>query len=238
MLSPADLLPGDLMFGPIHGAAGNLIVGPGQIALAPWKNQLTWRTWWKIRHVAVVVAGSTPDSVFPLGGSAMGFASGGGPRIVQAMPSRAEEVELGSDHWTPEYVYIRPRYAPGQAARVAVEAQDMARARIPYNWLDYLAIAQHRMHLPSPLLDRYVGAMDGHGYPARAICSQLADAALTMAGFHPFDDGRKPGDVTPADLYLRLLELDPALVIKPGVLLASTSANGGGLHPSTRRALL
>ena len=33
------------------------------------------------------------------------------------------------------------------------------------------------------------------------ICSQLVDEAYARAGVQLFDDGRLPGDVTPADLY-------------------------------------
>jgi hypothetical protein len=32
------------------------------------------------------------------------------------------------------------------------------------------------------------------------ICSQLVDRCYDIAGVHLFDDGRKPGDVSPGDL--------------------------------------
>ena len=32
------------------------------------------------------------------------------------------------------------------------------------------------------------------------ICSQLVDQCYLEAGIHLYDDGRDPGDVTPADL--------------------------------------
>lgn len=223
-----DLRPGDLAFGPIHGGAG-AVVAAGQIAVAPWKHQLTWKTWWRVRHVGVITkAASEAFAAVEWADQRRVSVHGIGPMMVQAMPGGAETIELGPEHWTGEWTFIRPQYAalsvgsiaqPGQsqADAVALAARLMAERKIPYNWLDYQAIVNHRLHLPGPWLDGYVSAVDKGGVPIRAICSQLADAALTEAGFHPFDDGRRPGDVVPAELYLRLLELGPELIIRPGV---------------------
>lgn len=63
-----------------------------------------------------------------------------------------------------------------------------------YSAADYFAIAAHRLHLPLPGLRDYVAA-SGH-----AICSQLADRAAALGGWHLFRDGRWEGYVTPADL--------------------------------------
>lgn len=65
----------------------------------------------------------------------------------------------------------------------------------PYSFLDYLALAAVRFHLPSKWLRARV-QNSGH-----LICSQLADLAASRAGWHLFDDGRLPQDVTPGDLY-------------------------------------
>ena len=65
-----------------------------------------------------------------------------------------------------------------------------------YSWIDYFAVAAKHFHMLSLTrdLDRQVDASK------RMICSQLVDAAYLNAGVHLFDDGRRPGDVTPADL--------------------------------------
>jgi hypothetical protein len=70
----------------------------------------------------------------------------------------------------------------------------------PYGFLDYLALALTRFHLPSKWLRRRV-ADSGH-----MICSQLVDQVYARAGIHLFDDGRLSQDVTPGDLANLLLE--------------------------------
>jgi hypothetical protein len=54
-------------------------------------------------HVAVVTQAYGQNPMRPLSA----------PRIVQAMPSGAEEIEIGAEHWTKDYVYIRPEYSEG-----------------------------------------------------------------------------------------------------------------------------
>lgn len=225
-----DLRPGDLYFGPIGGGAGGLI-GAGQLLVAPWKHQLTWRTWWKIRHCGIVVRAADPN--FELGPLFDGhhMVGGHGPMIAQAEPRGMETREIGTKHWTPEYVYLRPQYRPGQASEVASLAADMARARIPYAFEDYAAIAAHRIHLPVPHLDRFIAAVGPGGLPKRAICSQAVDAVLTVSGGltpegHVFDDGRLSQDVVPSEIYLRLLELTPELIIRPGKPDVAPGARG------------
>jgi hypothetical protein len=198
-----DLRPGDLMFGPIGGAVGESI-GACQTVIAPWKSLLTWKTWWRLRHAAIVT------------GQSDGYVT-----IGQAMPSGFEVVPLRPDQWNPDYVFIRPRYAEGQAQAVAETAGEMARRGIGYSFADYAAIAAHRLHVPAPHLDRFIGQADADGYPLRSICSQAVDFALTRSGGldghgHVFDDGRLSQDVVPAELYVRLLQLDPVNVIRPG----------------------
>lgn len=106
--------------------------------------------------------------------------------IVEAEPGGAQ---LGPLHyedvlWLP----CPPQYgtAVADAARTLVGT--------PYSWLDYLALAAVRLHLPSRRLRRYVAAT-GH-----QICSQLADTAAKRGGWVLFADGRPSQDVTPGDL--------------------------------------
>ncbi|KWT57643.1 hypothetical protein ADL21_33665 [Streptomyces albus subsp. albus] len=71
---------------------------------------------------------------------------------------------------------------------------------VPYSFLDYLAIAVHRLRIPFPGLRRYVAAT-GH-----MICSQLVDQSYHDAGIPLFSDGRWPGYVTPGALFQRLAD--------------------------------
>jgi hypothetical protein len=89
--------------------------------------------------------------------------------------------------------YVSPPLTGGQRTLIAETAASLRGT--PYSFLDYLAIAAHRLRLPVPGLRRYVAAT-GH-----LICSQLADEAYRRAGVHLFADGRWPGYVTPADLW-------------------------------------
>ena len=63
---------------------------------------------------------------------------------------------------------------------------------IGYSFLDYDALAAHRLHIPAPGLQAYI-ASTGH-----MICSQLVDQCRLDLGSHLFADGRWPGYVTPA----------------------------------------
>lgn len=65
---------------------------------------------------------------------------------------------------------------------------------IPYNYLDYVAIALEHFDIRPKMVTNRVRRQD------RLICSQLVDFVYNMAGIHLFKDGRLPQDVTPADL--------------------------------------
>lgn len=218
-----DLRPGDIMCGPIDGFIPGVIpVAAGQLATAPLRHVLTWRTWWGYRHSATVTkAAVAPDD------GLWGISEW--PLIGQAMPRGFEEVPLHPDQWNDRYLFIRPAYQPGQADEVARHAQQMARRRVRYGWADYAAIPAHRWHIPVPHLDAFISATDADGYPRRAICSQAVDAQLALAGFHLFTDGRLFGDVTPAGLYLRLLELVPEALLPPGGNIVRRPVEFGGV---------
>jgi hypothetical protein len=65
---------------------------------------------------------------------------------------------------------------------------------VPYSFLDYGALAAHRLHIPVPGLRGYI-ADTGH-----QICSQLCDTAYSDQGCHLFA-GAWPGYVTPLGLW-------------------------------------
>lgn len=75
---------------------------------------------------------------------------------------------------------------------------------IGYSFADYGALAARRLRIPAPHLRRFIAAT-GH-----QICSQLADDFYLRLGGHCFTDGRWAGDVTPAGLFNRDLQLRAA----------------------------
>jgi len=113
-----------------------------------------------------------------------------GPEIIEAMPGGALLSPL-SRYDGLEPVYLR---CP-EDKRQAVAAAALELRGTPYSVADYAALALHRAHIPTPLLKRYIRS-SGH-----LICSQLADRAADISGWHLFTDGRWEGDVTPADLF-------------------------------------
>lgn len=211
MITQADLRPGDLFFGPIGGIVpGMFPVGAGQLLLADRKARLSWRRWRKIRHCGVVVQSGDSDPM---------YAEPYGPRLVQAMPRGAEEIELTAKHWTPEYVYIRPDYVASglphgptvQHYREQVVRAARGYVGTPYNFLTYGALAARKFGfmLTDHVLRSWISTR------ADMMCSQLVDQLLADAGFHVFDDGRLPQDVVPAELYRQLMML-PGQWLVPG----------------------
>jgi hypothetical protein len=184
-----DVQPGDIMFAQhVSPKSVDLLIKWGQWSLG----QPSYP-----HHVAVVVQGG-PD-----------------PRIVQAMPHGAEEVDLDERYFTRDYEFIRPRYLAGEGHAVAQAARSYVGT--PYSFADYLAIEGVHLGIKNGPIRRYVTS-SGH-----MICSQLGDRALTEGiqffrgpDWHVFDDDRLPQDVTPGALRARMIEMGPALVIRPG----------------------
>lgn len=225
MTTLADLRPGDLGFGPIHGPAGTL-VNIGQLVLGEGFH--VGRL--DIRHVFVVTEAAIPrpplaDQVARAFEVPAHLVDPRGPRVVEAMPGGALEVDAG-DRWTPEYAYIRlPEDYPGQAA----DAAAIARAMIgtPYSFASYAALAAWRFGWKTPKLEAWIDRrrksvlVDGHSpegvpglmqreLPAEAICSVLADQAWALTGKQVMPAGTPHQCVTPGALAKALLE-------KPGV---------------------
>jgi hypothetical protein len=226
------------MFGPIGGFVPGVVpVGAGQVLLADRTARLSWRQWWHLRHVGVIVSASEtlpPGTVRHLesgryyppenvwrdvpNGEYDTYETGviTAPRLVQAMPSGAEEIDMRQQkHWTSDHIYVRPAYVwPGEPnesvnGEVVALAARMYVGR-PYSFLDYAAILGVHLGIRNGPLRSYVRTT-GH-----MICSQLADQALADAGFHVFDDGRLPQDVVPAELFRALMRMPGTLHIHPG----------------------
>lgn len=132
-----------------------------------------------------------------------------GGRLVQAMPHGAEVVSLDTRHWTGDVVFIRPNYKSEYTAPAVARAA-LRYVGTPYSFADYVAIAGAHLGFRHGLVRRYVTTSK------HMICSQLADQAMADAGWHVFDDGRLPQDVTPAALHARMLAMGPAAILGMG----------------------
>lgn len=225
---PEDLLPGDLMFGPIHGLTG-IGVGLAQLVLAIAEPGMIWKQgpskWFRIRHAGIVVEASKnlpPGSVYR--GTTYNTGVMTCPRLVQAMPGGAEEIDLRYDKWTSEYVYLRPAYDPGKPFEIGLEnrgqgfkAARAARSFVgrPYDFETYGAIPLYRRGIRTDWVKRTIS--DRH----TMMCSRLVDAALEDAGWHLFDDGRLPGNVTPSELYRQVIKMGPVAMSSIGNISTS-----------------
>jgi len=200
-----DVRPGDLMFGPIGGLVG-LGVGLSQLALgeAFRMGKLS------VRHVGIVVEASRieddltalkiGDRIIRTSGRDVGWTA---PRLVQAMPHGAEEIEMRYDtHWTPRHAYIRlPEDYPGQAEDAAAIARLMVSEGVAYSFASYAALAAWRWGWRTPRLEAWIGRrrdpvvevpwtgaipsfarVGWVALPVEAIFSVQAEQSWTLAG--------------------------------------------------------
>lgn len=116
--------------------------------------------------------------------------------VLEAMPHGARAVQItGGERVGPGFGWVRLPLTGAQ--REAMFRWALLHEGTPYSFLDYLSIALLHLGLPRRLVANRVTSS------RHMICSQLVDAALTDAGFHLFDDGRLPQDVTPGALFRR-----------------------------------
>lgn len=127
-----------------------------------------------------------------------------GDLILEAEPGGARIVPMHySDVYWCRGLYTLLPQPPNQQQLGIIAAQFQG---VPYSFLDYEALAAHRLHIPAPGLRDFIKD-SGH-----EICSQMADDFYLRLGAHIFTDDRWTGDVTPASLYNR----DQALSIISG----------------------
>lgn len=113
--------------------------------------------------------------------------------VIQAQPGGA--VMTPVDKFTHVY-WSTGVIALTSEQRAMVSAKAHTYLGTPYSFLDYLALAAHRLRLPgSRLLKNYVSSS------SHLICSQLVDQIHNDIGSHLFTDGRWPGYVDPLDLW-------------------------------------
>ncbi|MFE6686971.1 hypothetical protein ACFVFQ_10890 [Streptomyces sp. NPDC057743] len=114
-------------------------------------------------------------------------------RLLEAEPGGARIRPL-SEYQGTDVRYVCPKRLTEQQRERICSAADHY-VGVPYSFLDYLAIATHRIHLTVPGLRRYVASTH------HMICSQLVDKCYQDGGVQLFSDGRWPGYVTPMALY-------------------------------------
>lgn len=118
-----------------------------------------------------------------------------GNLVLEAEPGGARIVPFTySDvYWcTGIFKLLPPTTNPTELGHVAESLKG-----VPYSFLDYAALAAHRLKIPAPHLRAFIKDT-GH-----MICSQLDDEFYKRLGARIFVDGRWSGDVTPASLYNR-----------------------------------
>lgn len=116
--------------------------------------------------------------------------------LIEAMPGGAQLVPLAEyDDYDVLYVTV-PGLTDADRKRICDAARSFE--GVEYSFVDYAAIAAHRLHLPIPGLRAFVESTK------HQICSQLVDNAYRLAGVRLFSDNRWAGYVTPGSLYRRL----------------------------------
>lgn len=118
------------------------------------------------------------------------FVSLGQGQIVEAEPGGARIAEL-TEYNARNVAWLR--CPPEHREAVAAAARGLVGT--PYSFLDYLAFALHRFHIPAPGLRRYIASRK------HLLCSALADYAAQLGGWTLYDDGRWWGYVDPADIW-------------------------------------
>lgn len=121
--------------------------------------------------------------------------------IVEAEPGGARHVPLPA---YPYSLWSTGRIPLTDDERKRIVNTALSRVGVPYSFLDYFALAAHRLHIPAPGLRGYIASTD------HMICSQLVDLCYQHGGVPLFSDGRWNGYVTPADLARLLYYADGA----------------------------
>lgn len=163
--------PGDIMLTTITGPVGGLI------AAGEWLNGNGFGIY---QHAAIVL------NAYPT-------LDGWGGTVLEAQPGGARQTPIARYHGR-HTVYVSP-VGLSDMQRRSITTAAVSYEDVPYSFLDYGAIAAHRLHLPWPGLRRYVAST------RHMICSQLCTRAYKDAGIELFRDGRWEGYCTPMDLW-------------------------------------
>lgn len=122
-----------------------------------------------------------------------------GNQILEAEPggARIRPLHYLDVYWCTNIYKLLPQ--PPNQQQLGIVANQLK--GVPYSFLDYASLAAHRLRIPVPGLQHFIQTS------YHEICSQLCDDFYWRLGVEIFTDGRWPGDVTPASLFRRDLEL-------------------------------
>ncbi len=162
---------GDFAVIPIDGPVGFMI------RVGEWANGSGFRNY---EHAEVYVGMADKHAPW---GFTMGAYPGGARLKMVPDPAR----------WQTGWLWSTGHISLTAAQRGAIVDTALSLKGTPYSWLDYGALAAHRLHLPVPGLKLYIGSSHS------MICSQLVDYCYRVNGVQLFHN-RWPGYVTPADL--------------------------------------
>jgi len=116
-------------------------------------------------------------------------------RLLVDTKGKVLEADASGAQWHhvhPDDVVVRPPLTVAEQAQIPEIAAHLHGT--PYGFLDCAALGLAQFGLTLPSVTRRVSR------PDRLFCSQLVDYAWFLAGFHAFDDGRVPQDVSPGDI--------------------------------------
>ena len=116
--------------------------------------------------------------------------------ILEAMPSGARFRSVTGDE--PNVLYAD--FALTDDQRFEIHLAAARQEGVKYGFSTYLSLALVSWGFRPKWLERYISTN------GRMICSQLVDEVLRRVGYHVFDDGRAPHDVTPGDLFYAAVE--------------------------------
>ena len=168
---------GDFCCLPVNGDAGALI------RLGEWLNGSKFTQY---QHAAIWLAPGSPNA--PTGSAPNGWLFAAHPNGATYTTCPAQPENLPGALWSSGVIAVT------DVQRALIEAACAGMRGTPYGWVDYAALAAHRLHVPIPGVESIV--TNTHSM----ICSQLVDYVYSNAGIKLFDDGRWNGYVTPADL--------------------------------------
>lgn len=114
--------------------------------------------------------------------------------IVGEMGGTVEALAHGAQrgHVRPGDVVVRPPLSGPEVAAIPGISRNLLGT--PYGFLDVAALGLAQFGITLPFIRKRIRN------PRRLFCSQLVDYAWTLAGYHAFNDGRTPQDVSPGDL--------------------------------------
>lgn len=171
--------PADLGFVSISGGAGlGIRIGQFLTRLVSFRWKQLWDALVNYEHVFIMISDDT---------------------LIEAEPGGARVRPLSEYDGSNLVIFSMPGLTDAQRGDLAGIAQHLEKT--PYSFLDYLAIALNRLHLPSKRLRKYVKSTN------HMICSQMGDFVYASYGIHLFTDDRDPGDVIPLELYEQVKEL-------------------------------